>query len=72
MNLKKDFDIRGVVIKKRAGFDIGIDYDHYMEGRQELYYRFTIAEELAHILVHSDYFDLAKCWQIRLKYWDHG
>jgi Zn-dependent peptidase ImmA (M78 family) len=57
MNLKKDFDIKGMVIKKPGGFDIGIDHEHYMSEKQELYYKFTIAEELAHILIHADYFE---------------
>ena len=49
--LKKDFGVKGVVIKKRGGsFDIGIDENHYMN--EEMYFPFTIAEELGHILAH--------------------
>ncbi len=54
--LKRDFGVKGVVIKKRGGgFEIGIDERHYMD--DEMYFPFTIAEELGHILAHPYIYD---------------
>jgi hypothetical protein len=50
-NMKRDFGVKGVVIRRKAGgFDIGIDERHYMN--DDMYFPFTIAEELGHILAH--------------------
>lgn len=56
-NIKKEYGVRGLVIKKVQGFDIGIDEDHWMDERNELYFRFTLAEELSHIILHSNIFN---------------
>jgi Zn-dependent peptidase ImmA (M78 family) len=51
-NLKKDFGVKGCVIKRKGGtFIIGIDSHHYMN--EDKYYPFTLAEELGHILAHG-------------------
>ena len=49
-SMYKDFGVKGAVLKKKEGFDIAIDEQHYEE--QEYYFRFTLAEELSHILLH--------------------
>lgn len=52
-NMFKDFGVKGAVIKKAVGtgFDVSIDENQYET--QEFYYRFTLAEELSHILLHE-------------------
>ncbi len=55
-NLYSDYGIKGIVIKKIDGFDIAIDNNHYMN--EEFYFRFTLAEELAHILVHPHIYEV--------------
>lgn len=52
-NLFREFSAKGVLIKKISGFDIGIDRNHWMDDNQDLFFRFTLAEELAHILIHA-------------------
>lgn len=55
-HLKKDFGVKGCVIKRKGGtFIIGIDSDHYMN--EEKYYPFTLAEEVGHILAHGYLYD---------------
>lgn len=46
---------RGSVFKTPDGFDIGIDLYHYEN--EEFSYKFTLAEEMAHILIHSYLFE---------------
>jgi hypothetical protein len=58
-DLQKDFKIKGMVIKTTIGFDIGVDSYHYMNEKEEFYYKFTLAEEMAHILIHLAFFDEA-------------
>lgn len=53
--LKREFGTYGIVVKKIAGFDIFIDFDHYMDA--EFYNQFTLAEELSHIILHSHYYN---------------
>jgi len=50
--LYRDFGVNGALIKKIGGYDIVIDEEHYE--KKEFYYRFTLAEELAHFLVHTE------------------
>ncbi len=58
-NLRNDFNAKGLIVRNpRGGFDIIIDQDHWYN--DEFYYRFTLAEELAHILLHVDYYKTAK------------
>ncbi|NPV01774.1 MAG: ImmA/IrrE family metallo-endopeptidase [Brevinematales bacterium] len=68
-DLRKRFRTKGVVLKTIDGFDIAIDYDHWMGEKDEIYYRATLAEELAHILIHSYLYDKAKTLEdsIRVK-----
>ena len=55
-NLKRDFGVKGCVIKRKGGvFIIGIDSGHYMN--EDKYYPFTLAEELGHILSHGYLYD---------------
>ena len=57
-DLRKDFSVKGLVAKdvKDVGrIKIFIDTRHYEEDTFE--YRFTLAEELAHILLHMDFYE---------------
>ncbi len=49
----KDFGVKGAVLKTVGGYDIAIDETLFEE--QEFYYRFTLAEELSHILLHGSH-----------------
>ena len=54
-----DFGVKGAVLKKPGGYDIAIDETHYE--KQEFYYRFTLAEELSHVLIHTQYVANCSC-----------
>jgi len=66
--LKRNYDIKGLVLKRRnaPGFDIGIDQNHWENDEQQC--QFTIAEELAHVFLHSSMFsaltDVEKVWEL--------
>ncbi len=49
--LFRDFGVKGTVLKKIGGYDIAIEETHYNE--HEFYYRFTLGEELSHIILHE-------------------
>lgn len=55
-DLRKDFSVKGLVakdVKDDGRIKIFIDTRHYEEDAFE--YKFTLAEELAHILLHMDF-----------------
>jgi len=57
-NLKNNFEIKGFVaidIKGKGPLKIIIDAEHYE--KDEFQYKFTLAEELAHILAHKKDFE---------------
>ena len=57
-DLRKDFSVKGLVAKdvnNDGRVKIFIDTHHYEEDTFE--YKFTLAEELAHILIHMDFYD---------------
>ncbi len=49
----EDFGVKGAVLKTIGGYALAIDENHYESESQEFYFRFTLAEELAHILLHE-------------------
>jgi hypothetical protein len=49
----QDFGVKGAVLKTPVGYAIAIDANHYESESQEFYFRFTLAEELSHILLHE-------------------
>ncbi len=51
IDMSKDFAVKGAVLKTVGGYAIAIDNEHYES--QEFYFRFTLAEELSHILLHG-------------------
>ena len=54
-NLFINFGVKGSILKRKTcGFAVVIDDDHYE--KEEFYYRFTLAEELAHVVLHSTIF----------------
>jgi Zn-dependent peptidase ImmA (M78 family) len=55
--LRPEFDLRGLVYKNihKDKFEIIIDSHHYQE--EEYFSLFTIAEELAHLLIHKSIFE---------------
>jgi len=56
--LKKDYSVKGLVakdVKNDGPVKIFIDARHYEE--DEFEYKFTLAEELGHILLHFDFYD---------------
>ena len=56
-DLRKDFSVKGLVakdVKDDGRIKIFIDTRHYEEDAFE--YKFTLAEELAHILLHMDFY----------------
>ena len=58
-NLRNDFGAKGMIVRNASGgFDIVIDEDHWFS--DDFYYQFTLAEELAHLLVHTDLYKDAK------------
>jgi len=57
-DLRKEFSVKGLVtkdVKNRGKIKIFIDSKHYEE--DEFEYKFTLAEELAHSLLHIDLYD---------------
>lgn len=57
-DLLKEFSVKGLVtkdVKNRGKIKIFIDSKHYEE--DEFEYKFTLAEELAHSLLHIDLYD---------------
>jgi Zn-dependent peptidase ImmA (M78 family) len=57
-NLRKDFSVKGLVskdVKDDGRIKIFIDTRHYEEDAFE--YKFTLAEELSHILLHMDFYE---------------
>ncbi len=57
-DLRKDFSVKGLVakdVRDDGRVKIFIDARHYEEDTFE--YKFTLAEELAHILLHMDFYD---------------
>lgn len=57
-DLRKDFSVKGLVakdVKDDGRIKIFIDTRHYEEDAFE--YKFTLAEELAHILLHMDFYE---------------
>jgi Zn-dependent peptidase ImmA (M78 family) len=65
--LRSEFDLRGLVFKKthQDNFEILIDSYHYQE--EEYSSLFTIAEELAHILIHKSIFEQIRSIEDRME-----
>jgi len=58
-NLRNDFGAKGMIVRNPSGgTDIVIDEDHWFS--DDFYFQFTLAEELAHLIVHADLYKDAK------------